>query len=218
VTSRVISPRLRAYANWLADGFPPPSTRNNGYSIGGAIRVGRALEELGYGVRGAGPALIRSRRWARLRAARHHGFRGEQTIHLVGARRSDEVGVPWCSDIVKMAHTGLDALRRSGAGAWRRTGAAPDAAMIGHMAICTSPQASCMGPSRANGMTILAHACGVREPAETGRRLFICRPTGPRPAHQRAEWPKRRVSGRMMFLVCCGAAWHSQQVIRGGQP
>ena len=32
----------------VGDGFPPAFDANNGYSLQGAIRVGRALEELGY--------------------------------------------------------------------------------------------------------------------------------------------------------------------------
>ena len=32
----------------VGEGFPLAFDANNGYSVGGAIRVGRALEELGY--------------------------------------------------------------------------------------------------------------------------------------------------------------------------
>ena len=40
--------KARAVRRLVGDGFPLAFDANNGYSIGGAIRVGRALEELGY--------------------------------------------------------------------------------------------------------------------------------------------------------------------------
>src|SRR5689334_3943504 len=40
--------KARAVRKLVGDGFPLAFDANNGYSIGGAIRVGRALEELGY--------------------------------------------------------------------------------------------------------------------------------------------------------------------------
>src|SRR5207253_10909619 len=40
--------KARAVRQLVGDGFPLAFDANNGYSIGGAIRVGRALEELGY--------------------------------------------------------------------------------------------------------------------------------------------------------------------------
>jgi L-alanine-DL-glutamate epimerase-like enolase superfamily enzyme len=40
--------RAKAVRKLVGDGFPLAFDANNGYSIGGAIRVGRALEELGY--------------------------------------------------------------------------------------------------------------------------------------------------------------------------
>jgi L-alanine-DL-glutamate epimerase-like enolase superfamily enzyme len=51
---RVVETRLndiakaRAVRKLVGDGFPLAFDANNGYSTGGAIRVGRALEELGY--------------------------------------------------------------------------------------------------------------------------------------------------------------------------
>ena len=40
--------KARAVRQLVGDGFPLAFDANNGYSVGGAIRVGRALEELGY--------------------------------------------------------------------------------------------------------------------------------------------------------------------------
>jgi L-alanine-DL-glutamate epimerase-like enolase superfamily enzyme len=40
--------KARAVRKLVGDGFPLAFDANNGYSMGGAIRVGRALEELGY--------------------------------------------------------------------------------------------------------------------------------------------------------------------------
>src|SRR4051795_10746875 len=40
--------KARAVRRLVGDGFPLAFDANNGYTIGGAIRVGRALEELGY--------------------------------------------------------------------------------------------------------------------------------------------------------------------------
>ena len=40
--------KARAVRKLVGDGFPLAFDANNGYSIGGAIRVGRVLEELGY--------------------------------------------------------------------------------------------------------------------------------------------------------------------------
>src|SRR5712692_6068821 len=40
--------KARAARKLVGDGFPLAFDANNGYSLGGAIRVGRALEELGY--------------------------------------------------------------------------------------------------------------------------------------------------------------------------
>ena len=40
--------KARAVRKLVGDGFPLAFDANNGYSVGGAIRVGRALEELGY--------------------------------------------------------------------------------------------------------------------------------------------------------------------------
>jgi L-alanine-DL-glutamate epimerase-like enolase superfamily enzyme len=40
--------KARAVRRLVGDGFPLAFDANNGYSVGGAVRVGRALEELGY--------------------------------------------------------------------------------------------------------------------------------------------------------------------------
>src|SRR5215469_10059034 len=40
--------KARAVRKLVGEGFPLAFDANNGYSVGGAIRVGRVLEELGY--------------------------------------------------------------------------------------------------------------------------------------------------------------------------
>jgi L-alanine-DL-glutamate epimerase-like enolase superfamily enzyme len=40
--------KARAVRRLVGDGFPLAFDANNGYSVGGAVRVGRVLEELGY--------------------------------------------------------------------------------------------------------------------------------------------------------------------------
>jgi len=50
--------KAKAVRKLVGDGFPLGFDANNGYSVGGAIRVGRALEELG---------LSRQGRWGRWR-------------------------------------------------------------------------------------------------------------------------------------------------------
>src|SRR3954451_17894332 len=40
--------KARAVRRLVGHGSPPAFDPNNGYSVGGAIRVGRALEDLGY--------------------------------------------------------------------------------------------------------------------------------------------------------------------------
>ena len=111
--------------------FPLAFDANNGYSVGGAIRVGRALEELGY--------------WWFEEPVQHYHVKamgevaqrlditvsaGEQTYTLAGLGRSDRGrGAHGAAGHRQDGrHHRPDALRRAGQCARRRAGAAPDAA------------------------------------------------------------------------------------------
>ena len=115
----------------VGDDFPLAFDANNSYSVGGAIRVGRALEDLGYfwfeepvqhyDVRAMGE--VAQRLDITVSA-------GEQTYTLQALADLIAAGVRMVQpDIVKMGGiTGLDAVRRDLPRARRRAGAAPDAA------------------------------------------------------------------------------------------
>ena len=82
--------KAKAVRKLVGDDFPLAFDANNGYSVGGAIRVGRALEELGYRlVRGAGAALRRARHGRGGAAARHHRLGRRADLHHAGAGRHD---------------------------------------------------------------------------------------------------------------------------------
>jgi L-alanine-DL-glutamate epimerase-like enolase superfamily enzyme len=102
--------KARAVRVLVGDGFPLAFDANNGYSVGGAIRVGRALEELGY--------------WWFEEPVQHYHVKamgevatrlditvsaGEQTYTLPGLAELIEAGVRMVQpDIVKMGGiTGL---------------------------------------------------------------------------------------------------------------
>jgi L-alanine-DL-glutamate epimerase-like enolase superfamily enzyme len=102
--------KARAVRRLVGDGFPLAFDANNGYSVGGAIRVGRALEELGY--------------WWFEEPVQHYHVKamgavaqklditvsaGEQTYTLSGVAELIAVGVRMVQpDIVKMGGiTGL---------------------------------------------------------------------------------------------------------------
>jgi L-alanine-DL-glutamate epimerase-like enolase superfamily enzyme len=102
--------KARAVRQLVGDGFPLAFDANNGYSLGGAIRVGRALEELGY--------------WWFEEPVQHYHIKamgevarrlditvsaGEQTYTLSGLADLIEAGVRMVQpDIVKMGGiTGL---------------------------------------------------------------------------------------------------------------
>ena len=92
------SPRRRRCGELVGDAFPLAFDANNGYSVGGAIRVGRALEELGY--------------WWFEEPVQHYNVKatgevarrlditvsaGEQTYTLSGLADLIAAGVGWCS-------------------------------------------------------------------------------------------------------------------------
>src|SRR5436190_6281181 len=102
--------KAKAVRKLVGDGFPLAFDANNGYSVGGAIRVGRALEELGY--------------WWFEEPVQHYQVKamgevarrlditvsaGEQTYTLSGVADLIEAGVRMVQpDIVKMGGiTGL---------------------------------------------------------------------------------------------------------------
>src|SRR5882724_2408069 len=102
--------KARAVRRLVGDGFPLAFDANNGYSVGGAIRVGRALEELGY--------------WWFEEPVQHYNVRamgevaqrlditvsaGEQTYTLQALRDLIDAGVRMVQpDIIKMGGiTGL---------------------------------------------------------------------------------------------------------------
>ena len=167
--------KARAVRKLVGDDFPLAFDANNGYSIGGAIRVGRALEELGY--------------WWFEEPVQHYHVKamgevaqrlditvsaGEQTYTLPALADLIEAGVRMVQpDIVKMGGiTGLHALRRAGPGAWRRAGAAPDAAddrPHGQPACRREPAAR--DQALRTERSLAAHARGVRQPAAAGGRV-----------------------------------------------
>jgi L-alanine-DL-glutamate epimerase-like enolase superfamily enzyme len=107
--------KAKAARKLVGDGFPLAFDANNGYSTGGAIRVGRALEELGY--------------WWFEEPVQHYHVKamgevaqrlditvsaGEQTYTLSGVADLIAAGVPMVQpDIVKMG--GITGLQRCAA-------------------------------------------------------------------------------------------------------
>src|SRR5580692_3914296 len=107
--------RAKAVRKLVGDAFPLAFDANNGYSVGGAIRVGRALEELGY--------------WWFEEPVQHYHVKamgevaqrlditvsaGEQTYTLSGLADLIAAGVPMIQpDIVKMG--GITGLQRCAA-------------------------------------------------------------------------------------------------------
>ena len=92
--------KARAVRRLVGDGFPLAFDANNGYSVGGAVRVGRVLEELGY--------------WWFEEPVQHYHVKamgevsrrlditvsaGEQTYTLSGLADLIEAGCAWCSPI-----------------------------------------------------------------------------------------------------------------------
>src|SRR5262252_6565994 len=111
--------KARAVRRLVGDGLALAFDANNGYSTGGAIRVGRVLEELGY--------------WWFEEPVQHYHVKamGEVAqrrtdLYARGARRSDCCGR--AHGAARHRQDGRDhrpdALRRARAGAWRRARAA----------------------------------------------------------------------------------------------
>src|SRR5438105_3105580 len=100
----------RAVRTLVGDGFPLAFDSNNGYSVQGAIRVGRALEELGYVWFEEPVQHYHVESFAKVAAALDIAVSaGEQEYTLQGIKRLIEAGVDIVQpDIVKTGgFTGL---------------------------------------------------------------------------------------------------------------
>ncbi len=164
--------KARAVRRLVGDGFPLAFDANNGYSVGGAIRVGRALEELGY--------------WWFEEPVQHYHVRamgevaqrlditvsaGEQTYTHLRARRFDRRRGPHgpAGHRQDGRRHGAHALHRARRRSRRRIGAASDPAddrPHGKPALGGEPAARDQA-LRAE-RPVPAHACRVRKSAETG--------------------------------------------------
>ena len=166
--------KARAVRKLVGDGFPLAFDANNGFTTGGAIRVGRALEELGfwwfeepvqhYHVKAMGEVA---------RALDITVSAGEQTYTLAaladlidGGRADGAAG-----HREDGRHHRPDALRRAGACAWRGTGVAPDAADDrSHGEHARRRRAVAGEQADRVERSVDAHARGVRKSAEAGGR------------------------------------------------
>jgi L-alanine-DL-glutamate epimerase-like enolase superfamily enzyme len=102
--------KARAVRTLVGDGFPLAFDANNGYSVQGAIRVGRALEELGYVWFEEPVQHYHVESFAKVAAALDIAVSaGEQEYTLQGIKRLIEAGVDIVQpDIVKTGgFTGL---------------------------------------------------------------------------------------------------------------
>ncbi len=102
--------KARAVRKLVGDDFPLAFDANNGYSVQGAIRVGRALEELGYGWFEEPVQHYHVESMAKVAAALDIAVSaGEQEYTLQGVKRLIEAGVDIVQpDIVKTGgFTGL---------------------------------------------------------------------------------------------------------------
>jgi L-alanine-DL-glutamate epimerase-like enolase superfamily enzyme len=102
--------KARAVRRLVGDGFPLAFDANNGYSVQGAIRVGRALEELGYVWFEEPVQHYHTESFAKVAAALDIAVSaGEQEYTLQGIKRLIEAGVDIVQpDIVKTGgFTGL---------------------------------------------------------------------------------------------------------------
>src|SRR4029434_7501303 len=95
--------KARAVRALVGDGFPLAFDSNNGYSVQGAIRVGRALEELGYVWFEEPVQHYHVESFAKVAAALDIAVSaGEQEYTLQGIKRLIEAGVAIVQpDIVK---------------------------------------------------------------------------------------------------------------------
>ena len=165
--------KARAVRQLVGDGLPLAFDANNGYSVGGAIRVGRALEELGY--------------WWFEEPVQHYHVKamgevarrlditvsaGEQTYTLSGFSGFDRRRGPHGPARHRQdgRHHRADALRGARPGAWRRTGPASDPAddwPHGQSASGGEPIAGNQAVRAERSLA--APACGVRKSAKAGR-------------------------------------------------
>jgi L-alanine-DL-glutamate epimerase-like enolase superfamily enzyme len=102
--------KARAVRRLVGDGFPLAFDANNGYSVQGALRVGRVLEELGYEWFEEPVQHYHTESFAKLAAALDIAISaGEQEYTLQGIKRLIEAGVDIVQpDIVKTGgFTGL---------------------------------------------------------------------------------------------------------------
>ncbi len=123
--------KARAVRTLVGDGFPLAFDSNNGYSVQGAIRLGRALEELGYVWFEEPVQHYHVESFAKVAAALDIAVSaGEQEYTLQGIKRLIEAGVDIVQpDIVKTGgFTGLGDMA-AGSRLRRRFRAAPDAAL-----------------------------------------------------------------------------------------
>src|SRR5215470_13324456 len=67
--------KARAVRRLVGDGFPLAFDANNGYSVGGAVRVGRVLEDSAIGGSRSRCSIIMSKRCVRFRGASTSQFR-----------------------------------------------------------------------------------------------------------------------------------------------
>ena len=168
----------------VGDAFPLAFDANNGFTTGGAIRVGRALEELGY--------------WWFEEPVQHYHVKamgevaralditvsaGEQTYTLAALADLIDAGVRMVQpDIVKMG--GITGLMRCAALAHAHgVELVPHQTQptIGHMANLHVAAASCRRPSRASGT--------IRRRARTRcSRIRRCRWTGCSICRRGRDW------------------------------
>ncbi len=174
--------KARAVRRLVGDGFPLAFDANNGYSVGGAIRVGRALEELGY--------------WWFEEPVQHYHVKamgevarrlditvsaGEQTYTLSGLADLIEAGVRMVQpDIVKMG--GITGLLRCAALAQAHgVELVPHQTqpMIGHTASLhlAASQLQATKPCELNDPSPRQHAVFENPPKPVGG--FFDLPTGP---------------------------------------
>ncbi len=173
--------KARAVRRLVGDDFPLAFDANNGYSVGGAIRVGRVLEELGY--------------WWFEEPVQHYHVKamgevaqklditvsaGEQTYTLAGLADLIAAGVRMVQpDIVKMG--GITGLMRCVALANAHgVELVPHQTQptIGHMANLhlAASQAARHQAMRAE-RSVAAHACGFRK-SPAARRRSVSPPAG----------------------------------------
>src|SRR5687768_695943 len=174
--------KARAVRRLVGDDFPLAFDSNNGYSVQGAIRVGRALEELGYVWFEEPVQHYHVESFAKVAAALDIAVSaGEQEYTLQGIKRLIDAGVDIVQpDIVKTGgFTGLgDMAALARARARRRLRAAPDPAVDrthGQSALRRipdplAPPGRVQRPARDSGRRLRdAGATGQREVRALGR-------------------------------------------------